>query len=296
MPPPDIQATDRTARFEVLPLGRAQAEAAQLPEPVRLTVTCSPKHGPDHTVRFGAELRLQGHQVTAHIAARMVRDREHVDQLLGAMAEAGIDDLFLIGGDADPPLGTFTSAVELLPVVAEHPHRPATIGVAGYPEGHPLIDDATLAQALLDKSRMADYVTTQMCFDPRTLRRWIASERERGMRLPVMIGMPGQVAATRLLEMSARIGVGASMSFLRKQSGLRSLLGLMRGSAPDRLYDALAKEIGGPLGVGGFHYFTFNQLLDTVQWHRAMRPGDVRVAPLAEPAARAYPRAEESRT
>ncbi|MHB1570853.1 MAG: methylenetetrahydrofolate reductase [Solirubrobacteraceae bacterium] len=295
MPAADLPSIDPTARFEVLPLGRAEAEAAQLPEPVRLTVTCSPKHGPDHTVQFGAGLRSLGHAVTVHIAARMVRDREHVDQLLAAMAEAGIDDLFLVGGDADP-LGTFTSAVELLPVLADHPRRPATIGITGYPEGHPLIDDATLDQALLDKSRSADYVTTQMCFDPKALRRWIAAQREHGMKLPVMIGMPGQVAATRLLEMSARIGVGPSMSFLRKQRGLRSLLGLMRGSAPDRLFDVLAKEIDGPLGIGGFHYFTFNQLTATVEWHRAKRPASTRVAPLAQATARAYPRAEESRT
>ncbi len=32
-------------RFEVLPLGRSEEEAARLPEPVRLSVTCSPRHG-----------------------------------------------------------------------------------------------------------------------------------------------------------------------------------------------------------------------------------------------------------
>jgi hypothetical protein len=31
-----------TYRFEVMPFGRAVEEAAELPEPVRLTVTCSP--------------------------------------------------------------------------------------------------------------------------------------------------------------------------------------------------------------------------------------------------------------
>ncbi|MGH2872839.1 MAG: methylenetetrahydrofolate reductase [Solirubrobacteraceae bacterium] len=290
-----IPPTDATARFEVLPLGRAEEQAAKLPEAVRLTVTCSPKHGPDHSVAFAGRMRELGHAVTVHIAARMVRNRAHLDELLAGMASAGIDDLFLIGGDADPPVGAFDSAVALLPVVAEHPQRPATIGIAGYPEGHPLIDDPALARALESKSRLADYVTTQMCFDGRALRAWIGAQRERGIGQPVMIGMPGQVAAARLLEMSARIGVGPSMSFLRKQRGLRSLLGILRRSAPDRLYDALAPEIGGPLGIAGFHYFTFNQLEATVAWHRARRPPQAVQGTATQASARAY-RPEQSRT
>ena len=120
----------------------------------------------------------------------------------GAASEAGADDLFLIGGDADPPLGEFASAVELLPLVAEHPQRPRTIGVAGYPEGHPLISDDQLARALVQKSAHADYVATQMCFDAQILLGWIADQRRHGLALPVVIGMPGKVARRRLLEMS----------------------------------------------------------------------------------------------
>ena len=37
-------------RFEVMPFRRALDEAEQLPEPARLTVTCSPKHGLDESI------------------------------------------------------------------------------------------------------------------------------------------------------------------------------------------------------------------------------------------------------
>ncbi len=73
--------------------------------------------------------------------------------LVAAMADAGVDDMFLIGGDADPAQGTYSSAVELLRIVAEHPRRPRTIGIAGYPEGHPLISERAIQQALRAKSR-----------------------------------------------------------------------------------------------------------------------------------------------
>jgi methylenetetrahydrofolate reductase (NADH) len=255
-------------RFEILPLGGSEEEAQRLPEPVRLTVTCSPKHGPDRSVEVAGRLGAMGHSVTVHVAARMVRDRAHLDALLAGMATAGADDLFLIAGDADPPLGDYTSAVELLPAVAEHPQRPATIGIAGYPEGHPKISDEELQDALRLKSRYADYVATQMCFDPDALRGWVTGLRAQGIALPVYIGIPGKVSRAKLLELSARIGVGPSLDFLRKQRGLRSLFS--RGSTADRLYDALAGTLEDPaLRIAGFHIFTFNQLLDTWEWERA---------------------------
>ena len=256
------------ARFEVLPFARSMEQASQLPEKVRLTVTCSPKHGPDRSVEVAARLRELGHQVTVHVAARMVTDRHHLDRILSAMAQAGADDMFLIGGDADPPLGAYASAVELLEVVATHPQRPRTIGIAGYPEGHPAIGDPALQQALTEKSRHADYVTTQMCFDPDALVAWIADQRAHGMRLPILIGVPGKVSRTKLLELSARIGVGPSLAFLRKQRGIRALLS--KGSTADKLYAKLAAAVDDPeLNLAGFHIFTFGQLLETWHWQRA---------------------------
>ena len=164
---------DELARFEVLPLGRSEEEAAKLPEPVRLTVTCSPKHGPDRSVEVAERLRALGHAVTVHVAARMVRDRAHLDRLLADMARIGVDDVFVIGGDSPKPHGDYASAVELLEDMREHPQRPRTIGIAGYPEGHPLIDDETLAAVLEHKAPYADYVTTQLCFELDPLLAWV---------------------------------------------------------------------------------------------------------------------------
>jgi methylenetetrahydrofolate reductase (NADPH) len=282
---------DSRVRFEILPLGRSEEQAESLPEPVRLTVTCSPRYGPDRSVEVAGRLRAMGHAVTVHVAARMVRDRDHLDALLSGMADAGADDMFLIAGDSDPPLGEFASAVELLPIVAGHPRRPARIGIAGYPEGHPKVSDEALQRALQDKSRYADYVATQMCFDPKALTAWVTGQRQLGITLPVYIGIPGKVSRAKLLELSARIGVGPSLDFLRKQRGLRSLLS--RGSTADRLYDALRATLDDPqLAIAGFHIFTFNQLIDTFEWQRAKEGSNARHS--AQPAApRLYVQAEK---
>jgi methylenetetrahydrofolate reductase (NADPH) len=198
----------------------------------------------------------------------MIRDRAHLDKLLAEMAKAGVDDVFLIGGDATPPQGPYSSAVELLPLISEHPRRPGQIGIAGYPEGHPRIDTSKLAEALEQKSSLADYITTQLCFDTDALLAWVAETRKRGVTLPLLAGVPGAVDRARLLRVSMRIGVGASLSFLRRQHGLRHLLAHPTATA-DRVHDALVPSLDDPeLNIIGFHYYTFNQLVDTWMWER----------------------------
>jgi methylenetetrahydrofolate reductase (NADPH) len=266
-----------TDQYEVMPFGSAVQQAADLPERVRLTVTCSPKHGPDESIEVATKLHALGHGVTVHLAARMVRGPEHLDELLAKMQDAGLDDAFVIGGDATPPHGAYSSAVELLPLVATHRRRPATLGIAGYPEGHPLIDDAALADALARKAPLADYVTTQLCFDPKAVLAWIETVRGRGIELPVLVGVPGLVDRAKLLEISMRVGVGPSLSFLRKQGGLRNLLRLS-GSSADRLYDALA----GHDEIDGFHYYTFNRLGETWAWVQGKQPEAHRISESAK--------------
>jgi methylenetetrahydrofolate reductase (NADPH) len=270
--PADPEPIDEHTRYEILPFARGLAQAAELAHPVQLTVTCSPKHGPDHALDAAARLRELGHEVTVHVSANMVRDAAHADALLRRMAELGVADMFLVGGDGAHPVGDYASAVELLPVIAAHPLRPARLGIAGYPEGHPFIDDTALDEALLTKAGLADYVTTQLCFDAAALERWLTRQRRRGLELPVWIGMPGQVTVAKLLEISARIGVGPSISFLRNPRGPRRLLEMVtarHGTATERLFDTLAPIVGADRRVQGLHYFTLNELVSTREWHLA---------------------------
>jgi methylenetetrahydrofolate reductase (NADPH) len=255
-------------QFEILPFGRALQEAERLGEPARLTVTSSPRLGSDQTIEFAGQLSALGHTVIPHLAARMVRDRAHLERLLTGVEAEGMDELFVIGGDNSRPVGNFTSAREVLELIRERPHGVSTLGIAAYPEGHPLIDQETLAGELERKSRLADYMVTQMTFDAGGLVGWLRQTRASGVDLPVRLGLPGVVDRRRLLEVSVRIGVGPSLSFIRKQRGLRQLL-RRPSQTVDDLFDALAPAAAAPeLNVEGFHYFTLNQLCDTWSWER----------------------------
>lgn len=265
-------------RYEVLPFRSSVEQAAEIAPPLRLTVTASPRHGIDRSVDHALSLRAFGHHVALHLAARMVESPQHLETILRRAAEGGIDDMFVVGGDLHEPRGPYGSAAELLENLAGHPLRPAAIGVAAYPEGHPLIDDRQLEAALERKAPLASYMVTQICFDADKLLAWLTQLRANGIALPLYAGATGQVDHRRLLEVSVRVGVGPSLRFLRKQGSIGRLL---RGSrdATHRFCDAIDAESAAPhLGIAGFHFFTFNELLATWRWQQQQCAADDRPA------------------
>jgi methylenetetrahydrofolate reductase (NADPH) len=254
-----------STRYEILPFGSADSEVEAAPRPLVITVTCSPRHGVDHTVDVAAGIAALGHKAVVHLAARMVRGADHLDAVLERLARNGLDEVFLIGGDGQAE-GPYASAVELLPIIASHDHRPRRIGIGAYPEGHPLIDPVVLGEALRRKAQMADYMVTQLCFDPAALSRWLEDTRAEGIDLPVYVGIPGAVDRRRLLEISMRVGVGTSVAFLRKQRGIARLFRRPEHAA-DRLHEVFAPLVGDArLGIAGLHFFTFNRLGATLAW------------------------------
>jgi methylenetetrahydrofolate reductase (NADPH) len=191
----------------------------------------------------------------------MVRSAVHLDAALERMDSAGIRDVFVIGGDARVPLGPYRSGLDLLPDLLAHPKAPRSVGIPGYPEGHPLLGADVLREALARKADHADYIVTQICFEPEAIRSWITRTRDAGVDLPVYVGVPGAVDRRRLLEVSAKVGVGASISYLRKQNGIRRLL-----THPLHATERIATQLladGERLGVTGLHFFTFNRLVET---------------------------------
>lgn len=259
------------SRFEVLPFGAIEEQAAELPEDVRLTITTSPKHGVDHSLDYAIRLRDTGHGVTLHVAARMVKGAAHLDEILERAAEAGIDDMLVIGGDAPDPLGPYEAAGDLLEVLSEHKLRPADVAIGAYPEGHPLIEPDVLEAALVRKTPHASYIVTQLCFDPKALLSWVEALRAGGNSLPLYVGAPGPIDRLKLLEISMRIGVGPSLRFIRKQNGITRLFRRPVDSAT-KFHEQLAPRLHDPRwSICGFHFFTFNELVSTWRWEQDQR-------------------------
>jgi methylenetetrahydrofolate reductase (NADPH) len=265
-------------RYEVFPAGGVEDAVAEwIPAGMTVTVTASPTKGLDATLGLTERLAGRGYHVVPHLSARLVRDDAHLADIVARLTAAGIDDVFVPAGDADPPAGVFDSALSLLERLAEMGSPFARAGITGYPETHPRIEDDITIQAMWDKRRLAAYIVSNLCFDPATLRRWIRRVRARGVTLPLRVGLAGPVERTRLLRMAAKAGASESARFLAGHLEWFLRFGTPGGYSPERLLGRLGPTLADPAaGVEGLHLFTFNQVQQTEQWRRALlaRTGD----------------------
>lgn len=261
----------RRPRYEVLPLDGAEEQIlAYVPHDVTVTVTVSPTRGLEPTLALTGVLAHHGYDVVPHLSARLVSDRAEVAEIVDRLGRDGIRDVFVVAGDAAAPRGSLTGAIGLLDALDELGRPFAEIGITGYPESHPLIDDPTTISAMFEKARHATYIVSQVCFDPAVTAGWIEAVWARGTRLPVHVGIPGAVPRAKLLRISTRIGIGDSMRFLRKNGSFAGRF--LRGFDPDRLIDGLGPVLASEK-VGGFHVFTFNDLDDTEAWRQRRLAG-----------------------
>jgi methylenetetrahydrofolate reductase (NADPH) len=263
------------AKYELIPLESVIAKAEALPAGSAVTVTASPSHGIEATFDLAEALQARGHDVTPHLSAHMIRDRAHLQELLDRARVAGVTKAFVVGGDARDR-GVFHDGVMLLQAIDELGHPFTEIGVPSYPEGHPDIADGVLLAALKEKQKIATSMTTQMCFNPAALMTWLARMRSEGITLPVHLGVPGVAELTKLMAISARIGVADSARYLKKN---KAMVGhLMRGGSfgPDAFLEALAPTlVDRDAHVQALHVFTFNQVANTADWQRRMLNGEL---------------------
>jgi methylenetetrahydrofolate reductase (NADH) len=269
-PVPEMVRLLARPRFELVPVRGVEEAFGHLPPGGTVSVTSSPRKGLEPTLELCEALVDRGFRPVPHLAARLVESRSHLDEIATRLAGNGVAEIFAVGGDSARPAGPFDSSLAMLAALAELGHRFERVGMAGYPERHPLIGTDALHRHLLDKQPYCSYAVTQICFDPGAVVAWIRRIRDAGFVLPVHVGVPGAVSRAKLLEISVKIGVGDSLRFLRKQGGIVARLA-RGGYRPDGFVLGIAALLEpDPLGVGGLHINTFNQVERTQRWRREM--------------------------
>lgn len=256
--------------YEVLPFkSTEQAVLEHVPPQIALTVTTTESKGIETTVSLACALSRHGYDAAPHLAARLIRDEHHLDDIVNRLSESGVDSVFVIGGDATEPTGTFADALSLLKALDARGHRFRSVGIGGYPEGHGSIGQDLIDTAVELKAPYATYIVSQLCFNAATTLSWSEQLRSRGIGLPIMVGMPGAVSRQRLIRISAGLGLGQSARFLSKQQSMFWRFFLPGGYKPGRLVGALAPHLGAPENtIRGFHLFTFNEIEKTEAWRR----------------------------
>ncbi len=257
-------------RYEVLPTEDAEElVVGHVPHEVTITITASPRRGIEATIALAERLAAQSYMVVPHISARLIRDQANLDEVLGRVAALGLGEVFIVAGDAKEPAGDFPDSISLLEAIKAEPHGLRDIGITGYPERHSFIEDDLTIQAMWDKRRIATYIVSNLCFDPRIVKKWVARVRRRGVQLPIHIGLAGVAEPAKLLRVSTRIGLADSARFLRGHSNWFMRMVQPGGYDPERFATAVLPDLAAPeRKVAGLHFFTFNEIEATELWRQ----------------------------
>jgi len=249
------------------------AEAAPLIAPgTRISVTFLPGEEPDARIAAAAMVRRLGFVPVPHISARRLGSSAELEAYLEALiAQAQVNEVFVVAGDPPTPLGPFEDALAVIRSGLLARYGIGHVGISGYPEGHPEIGHDKLRKAMLDKqaelhAQSIDYaIMTQFGFDPQPVLHWLAQIRADGVHGQVRVGVPGPTSIKTLLRFATRCGVGASASVLKKY-GI-SVTRLLGTAGPDRFVNALASGLQPDLhGDVALHFYPFGGLTRTAQW------------------------------
>ncbi len=268
---PAARALIETMKYEIVPLKNLAEQIEFLPAGCAVSVTCSPVKGIPATQEITEDLLSKGFRAIPHIAARLVVDKSHTREIAAWLRTNEVTEIFLVGGDAPEPAGNYADGESFLVDLLAEDSGLRHVGVPGYPDGHAMIDESLLDAALLAKQKLlleaglTGHVSTQMCFDTDQIVLWIEQQREAGLTLPIHLGIPGVVDRLKLMNMGARLGIGASMRFVKKNGAAIGKLLTSSGYNPAELIDPLVADAA-RLGIEDLHIFTFNNVDATARW------------------------------
>jgi methylenetetrahydrofolate reductase (NADPH) len=254
--------------------------AHELPAGTTVYVAHTPKATLEDVVRVSLKVQELGLRASPHIVARRLTDLSTLRAALRRLRAGGVGQVLLVAGDLAQPLGRFPSTLEVLESGCIEEAGIARAGVAGHPEGNPAISPATLWEALGRKQAYAArsalqlHIVTQFSFDPAVICAWDRSLAERGIHLPVHVGIAGPTPLPKLIRFAVQCGVGASLRSVMKNMSAMSKMARL-ATSPDEMLVGLVR---GSSGNGASHlrhphFFAFGGALATAQWLRRVLDG-----------------------
>ncbi len=249
-----------------------------LPANGRVYINAVAGESAEARIAIAAQLKEFGFQPVPHIAARRMRSMEELDDYLAAFSErADVREVLVIGGDLAETLGPYDSALDVIESGLPAKHGIRRIGVAGYPDGHPFIDEAALGSALEAKLEACGaggidaYVVTQFSFQADSITDWCRAVHEKHPELHIHAGIPGPARFGTLVRFAKICGVQSS---IRKLMANKTMgLDLLRRAAPWKQIEAIGQyriETGRPLSA---HLFTFGGVTESANWLQQVQTG-----------------------
>jgi methylenetetrahydrofolate reductase (NADPH) len=244
-------------------------------------LTWIPGTDPGDMISAAAKLRRSGFIPVPHVGARHLESASQLERFAARLTgEAGVDRILIIGGDRPKPAGPYDSSLAVMQTEAFQRAGIVRIAVAGFPEGNPHIPESILDEALAAKvdfarnSGLQLSIVTQFCFKPEPILNWLHVLRERGIAVPVRVGLAGPAGSLTLARYAVKCGIGNSVHVLTEDSSFARLL-IEKG--PEPIIQGLAVSAEGgtvtslPPGVAGLHFFVFGGFTESVGWINGQR-------------------------
>lgn len=243
-------------------------------------VAHTPKATLQDVVRVGLLAQSLGFRASPHIVARRIESEAALRAGLDALARGGVEQVLLVAGDLDPPLGPFHSTLEIIDTGALEAAGIKRIGVAGHPEGHNAVPDDVLLsavrykQAFGQRTGIAVHMATQFTFDAEAICEWDRKLTALGITLPVHVGIAGPTSLTKLVKLAMICGVGASLGTVMRNMDNMTKLATM-ATTPDQMFLGLLKGRAAYAGsrITNAHLYAFGGVVNTADWLRAVAEG-----------------------
>jgi methylenetetrahydrofolate reductase (NADPH) len=258
----------------------------KLPAGMTVYVAHTPKASLEDVVRVAVKAQSLGFRASPHIVARRLATERALQDALGELSDAGVEQVLLVAGDLERPVGKFASTVEVMDTGLLENSGIRRVGVAGHPEGHKSIGPGALLAALRHKQEFGArtgikvHIVTQFGFNPEAVCAWDKHATEEGISLPVHVGIAGPTPLPKLIKFAMQCGVGASMHSLMKNMSTMANLARL-ATTPDEMLLGL---IRGRAAYGGSrfvqpHFYAFGGTMATATWLRAVVDGSFTVLP-----------------
>lgn len=206
--------------------------------------------------------------------------RDEIERILERYAQAGVRALLALRGDLpNTETGNLSGDFEYAADLVEHIRRFSdrnrlnwSIGVAGFPEGHPDTPNVLVGMDHL-KTKIdagADWLCTQLFFDNRRFHDWRERARLAGIDVPIIAGvMPvtSKAGLYRMADLAAGTVFPAALLRALDRAAPEDKEAIAEIGvhwATEQCRDLLDHE------VDGIHFYTLNQSDATIRIHRSL--------------------------
>ena len=254
-----IEVTPRSAN-------KIECFADVLPENTRVYIAQINIDDIPEMIVTAKRLKDEGFEVMPHFPARMIKNNTVLNELISMYQnEAGVDEALLLAGGLPNPAGDYNSSIQLIESGLFDKAGFKRLHVAGHPEGNKDIDpdgsNKNVSEALSWKQEFSNRtdasmaITTQFCFDANVVKKWAGTIKDRGVDIPIHIGIAGPAKLQTLLKFSIECGVGASMKVLTKRA--KDITKLLLPYKPTQILSDLAnyRAQDPTLNIEQVHFF-----------------------------------------